>query len=485
MILLKARVKIIIGSLLCTLMLFTGIQVTCYADEVTQSIKVNITVSDITDYTNPLNVLVPRTELEVSEFDISKYGDTLKNVKVTEGITYMHALVQLHRNLYGEDLSDKLLLDENGVTRYIMGRQAANVMYRNGDDIFALPQDVPIQDGDEIQICLYNESYSQGIATFSSANIDAAVGEATNISLYEHFDSPRSRQPLQDCQIVNQNGLYYTDADGNVITSNADGSFDMTFSEPGTYIISAMPEVNYYMEPSKGETKTIYEKKTTVTPVQKEIKTVVGKKPTEMTVEEAKKWMSLFGDNPPDFMAKVDFMCLFQWDDHVQEGVDTSGISVTWAVNKETKEPYNITGYDAIYETTYEIEYKTETSIVEKEVPASDELLPAISYTLPFAIVNVTTDFKADEPSVWFSTGSVDTITSNLHNSAYLHDDAVAILAAFNDSGTLLGLESKKIKGLDKVTFTRGSGAASYKLMYWDSLGSMLPIHKSYTGTKN
>ena len=199
-----------------------------------ESVEVYITVSDITDYTNPMNVLVPRRKLTVTEFDMTPYGATLEDINTINGVTYMHAIVQLHLDLYGEEIGEKLLLSDDGVTRYFMGRQTANVMYKNGNDIFELPQNVPIEDGDEIQVCLYNSSYSQGIATFSDATYSGYAGKAVDISLFEHFDSPRNRQAMSGAEIVNQNGLYYTDSDGNIITTSADGSFDITFDKVAT-----------------------------------------------------------------------------------------------------------------------------------------------------------------------------------------------------------------------------------------------------------
>lgn len=438
-----------------------------------ESVEVYITVSDITDYTNPMNVLVPRRKLTVTEFDMTPYGATLENINTIDGVTYMHALVQLHLELYGEDISEKLLLSDDGVTRYFMGRQTANVMYKNGNDIFELPQNVSIEDGDEIQVCLYNSSYSQGIATFSNACYSGLMGQAVNISLFEHFDSPRNRQALSGAEIVNQNGLYYTDSGGNIITTEADGSFDITFDEPGTYVISAMPQINYYMEPGDGTYKTVYDKVTTITPIQEEERWLVGKQPTTFTSEACKAFSTIHEDM---VSGDVDFCILFWWEDNVAEGVDED-FCTSWYWD-ETTQDYVISGYEPLYETRYSVTYKEETTLVERKELATDEMLPAVGYTLPFCVVNVEGIFSADAPSVWFSSGSDthDTFTTKLHYSTLLSENAVVWAASYDSDGRMLECQKQSIYGLDEATFTFEKGAAVYKLFFWDGETQMVPV---------
>lgn len=439
-----------------------------------ESVEVYITVSDITDYTNPMNVLVPRQKLTVTEFDMTPYGATLEDINTIEGVTYMHAIVQLHLDLYGEDIGEKLLLSDDGVTRYFMGRQTANVMYKNGNDIFELPQNVSIEDGDEIQVCLYNSNYSQGIATFSDAIYTGYAGKSVDISLFEHFDSPRNRQAMSGAEIVNQNGLYYTDSEGNIITTDKDGSFDITFDKPGTYVISAMPQINYYMEPGDGTYKTVYDKVTTITPIQEEEQWVVGKQPTTVTAEEAEAF-----DKAMDYGMRdgdTAFTVLFWWEDNIAEGVDTD-YATYWHYDKDTQS-YVVSGYEPLYETRYSVTYKEETTLVERKELATDEMLPAVGYTLPFCVVNVTGDFLAEAPEVWFSSSdaSQDTFTATLYNSNMLTENAVCWAAAYNAEGRMLQCKSQKIQGLDEVTFTFEKGADVYKLFFWDGENQMIPV---------
>ena len=47
----------------------------------------------------------------------------------------------------------------------------ADFALEQGKDIFAFPQFINIKDGDEIQVCLYDEGHSQAVATFNEARI--------------------------------------------------------------------------------------------------------------------------------------------------------------------------------------------------------------------------------------------------------------------------------------------------------------------------
>ncbi len=105
-----------------------------------EKINVNITVTDITDVDNPFNVLVPRRSLTVEYKDLASYGSTFTGIEAVGGITYLHALASLHEELYGENnVSEYLMLDNEGETHIFMGKSIDSIMYKNGDDIFTLP----------------------------------------------------------------------------------------------------------------------------------------------------------------------------------------------------------------------------------------------------------------------------------------------------------------------------------------------------------
>ena len=288
---------------------------TIYADVKynTDEVTVYITVSDISDYTRPVHIVVPRRELTVKNFNMADYGDTLTGLTAVEGVTYLHALIQLHRELYGdENVKDKLMLTEYGYTKFFMGQSTANVMYKNGKDIFAYPNMINIKNGDEIQVCLYDEGHSQAIATFLESRIDdVAVGEELDLTLYQHYSFPRNRNPIQGAEICDENGIYVTDANGDIIKTDKDGNFNVSFANPGTYTISAMPQVDYYMSELGGQIITEWVPKEITTTVSKEVTAKIGVKniihdPTDLTDPTTKMNLVFWGDysNAPTYEAE-------------------------------------------------------------------------------------------------------------------------------------------------------------------------------------
>ena len=146
------------------------------------TVTVYITVNDITDADNPLDTIYERQALTVSNFDMSQYGEEFTGIEILDsGVTYLHVLIALHEQLYGKNnVADNLKIDSGGITRIFMGRSVGSIMYKNGNYIFALPQYVNVKNGDEVNICLYDEGYNQAIASFSQSYINAEEGETVD-----------------------------------------------------------------------------------------------------------------------------------------------------------------------------------------------------------------------------------------------------------------------------------------------------------------
>lgn len=70
---------------------------------------------------------------------------------------------------------------------------------------------------------------------------------------------------------------------------------------------------------------------------------------------------------------------------------------------------------------------------------------------------------------------------TELHNSSVVSDSAVCLATECDSNGVILSIQCKPIKNQSSVSFTFGKEADSYRLMYWDSFGSMLPISRSYS----
>lgn len=396
-----------------------------------ESATIHITVTDITDYTNPINILVERREMTVTDFNLADYGDTMTGILAIEGVTYLHALVQLHRELYGDEaVEDNLLLTSDGVTKIFMGRSVANVMYKNGKDIFALPQLVNIKDGDEIQICLYDEGHSQSIATFSESLIDKiAVGESVSLKLEQHYGFPRDRDPICGAEITDEKGIYITDANGDIITSDEDGEFDVSFDEAGTYTISAMPQINYYITDTGGGSKIEWVPVTKIEYVEEEI--------------------------------------YFEWTDAVEDFKAHTGCENVLIFDWDNLE--NINGS---YETV--IFEKEVTTLEPVEVFTADELTPMITYTTPLITINVTSDLMIYEAVL-----SGTSLNIRFKNSAY--NSGQDLWVAGYDGDRMSEVKQLSLTN-DFVSVPFDSLHESYKVMVWGK-NSMEPVCDAYTYT--
>ena len=308
----KLKIKITALLLVFCLILNIGLTFGAEVEYNVGSVTVNITVTDVTDYTKPINILIPRQKLTVSNFNLADYGYTLVGLEAVEGVTYLHALVQLHRNLYGDaEVINNFMLNDKGDVKYFMGRSVSNAMYKNGKDIYNRPATTPLNEGDEIQICIYNERNSQAISSFSEALIEnVKVGEVIDLQLYQHWGSPMSASPIVGAEICDENGVYITDDAGNIVKTDKTGNFNLSFSEPGTYTISAMPQVDYYMSDLGGQILVEWVPKTEIITTEIKTTTLKGREtiihdPTDMNDDVTSLYLALTGDssNAPIFEA--------------------------------------------------------------------------------------------------------------------------------------------------------------------------------------
>ena len=251
------RNRIII--LVCFIMCLIQSYAFCAYDDT--SVEVFVTVTDISDSENPLNVIFERQPLTVSNSDISKYGEGFCDIPLLDsGVTYLHAILKLHEDLYGtENVEKNFYMDSSYITHIFMGRPVTSIMYKNGKDIFAHPQYIRLKNGDEINICLYNEGHSQLIASFDEAYVYAAPGDEILLNIYEHNSFPQITNPIYDAHITDENGVYITDSDDNIISSDINGNFSVSFESRGEHKITIMPQLNYYLSEEGGITKVWYE----------------------------------------------------------------------------------------------------------------------------------------------------------------------------------------------------------------------------------
>lgn len=443
--------KKICAVLMAVIMAFSMNVAIVSADE---EVEVYITVSDITDYTQPINILVERHKMKVSNFNLADYGDTMNGIQCIEGITYLHALTQLHRNLYGEKgVQDNLLLTTDGVTKIFMGRSVANVMYKNGRDIFSLPQLINIADGDEIQVCLYDEGHSQAIATFREARIDnIAINEAVTLKLEQHYGFPRDRDAIPNAEITDETGQYITDENGNIVTTDGNGEFTVNYSEAGQYTISAMPIINYYMSDTGGGIKVEWIPQT----VKKEVECITYAKNANTDPEGKALYDVVFDDSDDNAII------LFDWD------AEHDATYMVISKNIETAEIPTIG-------------YKEVTELVKVETVIPDELEPMVTYTTPLVVLNVTDDLIFDDVYLNGYNMQISAKNEEYHQNLDLWVAGYTI----TDNGQELFKEAYKIENVKSDNTVRFSGLYDrYKIMCWYD-GTMTPAYEVYVYEPN
>lgn len=435
------------------------------------TVNIFVTVTDITDVNNPFNIKVPRTEIEVTNMDITKYGERFEGVELLDnGVTVFHAIAKLHEDLYGVDnVADKLKLDSDGITRVFMGDSVNSIVYKNGNDIFAYPQYVQVQNGDELNICLYNAGYSQSVASFADNYIYASPGENVELSLYEYYGYPRDDNPLEGQEIVDEHGIYVTDAEGNVIITDENGKAGVTLPL-GEHKLSIMPKIDYFLSENGGETiiewventvkhETYFENGAlwhTDEPLPGEGYAV---KLWEV-FEEDEEWKT-FSENA-DLCAIVSYNELFDGD------------TASYEDNRE-----HIGDSNAKYTYCFEpgSSYMYEETVLEKiETFIPGEVSQMIRYTVPWCIVNVTdkpvfVDVKKPENS--------GTISARIKN-AELYPDSKIICCLYDAEGGFLDSKVQDLKNYSVFRWSIDKEFASYKLLVVENLLTMKPICEAY-----
>lgn len=459
--------KKLISIVVAIIIVFGLIGVNAYAYEYDDTtINIFITVTDITDVDNPFNIKVPRTEIEVTNMDITQYGERFEGVELLDnGVTVFHAIAQLHENLYGvENVADKLKLDADGVIRVFMGDSVNSIVYKNGNDIFAYPQYVQVQNGDELNICLYNAGYSQAVASFDDNYIYASPGENVELSLYEYYGYPRDDNPIEGQELVDEYGIYVTDTEGNVITTDENGKADVILPL-GEHKLSIMPRIDYFLSEDGGETIIEWVEKTVTHETYFENGAVwYTDEPLPGEGYDFKIWEG-FAENA-DFYVTISYDELFgdgemtptKPPDDNREYIGTNGSKYTYCF-----EPGSTYTYE---ETVLE---KVETFI-------PGEVSQMIRYTVPWCIVNVT-----DKP-VFVNVNKPEnsgTISARIKN-AELYPDSKIICCLYDEDGRFL---DSKVQSLEKYSVFRWSvdkEFSSYKLFVVENLATMKPICAAY-----
>lgn len=428
-----------------------------------ESVTVYVTVNDITDVDEPLKTLIDRIPISVSNFDVSEFGEQFTGISILDsGVTYLHVLIELHERLYGTGaVSENFKIDSDGVTRIFMGQSVGSIMYKNGKYIFAIPQYVNVHDGDEVNICLYDEGYSQAIASFSEAYINAEAGATLNLNLFMHHWYPEMTEAIEGAQIIDENGAYIADESGSIIETDENGNFSVTFPKTGLYRMSIMPTVGYYMSDNGGTTVTWWE---------------------EITITETVEKERIVKENTYVNSADLPEASAIR---QAAEALDNVGVSIgfitavdDWISEAEADEiRYTNTSADGryiksnIFTETY-TEEVTRTELVKHEEYISGEAKQKVDYTTPWCVVNVTNDMTV----ISSSQNDTDITFSVINSGKY---SGKAICAAYNGETGTIPQEIKSSAFAETMRFTFDETHDSYRLFLWD--GRMKPVGESYT----
>ena len=107
--------------------------------------------------------------------------------------------------------------------------------YLNGSMPMDNVKNMTVSDGDYVDLVLYLPDWSDSYARFDKRTASAAAGEALTLTLtHDVFDENWVPAP------VGLAGAAVKLADGTVLgTTDADGKVNLTFSAPGTYVVTA------------------------------------------------------------------------------------------------------------------------------------------------------------------------------------------------------------------------------------------------------
>lgn len=450
--------KRITGIILSFMMIFSFISSVQAYEYNSDTVTVYVTVNDITDVDEPLNTLITHRPLTVSNFDISEYGEQFTGIEILDsGVTYLHVLIALHEELYGKEaVSEYLKIDSNNITRIFMGRSVGSIMYKNGRYIFAVPNYINVYDGDEVNICLYDEGYNQAIASFDEAYINAETGGTLDLNLFMHHWYPESSEPIEGAEIVDGNGVYVTDSDGNIITTDADGDFSITFPKKGLYRLTIAPTLGYYMSNSGGTWIVWYEEVEITETVEKE-RTEWQTNATAKAVQalaETENVKTVFVTNLDDWLTDDDSTASENTGSFYYGDVFVSG-----AVQED------------IYNTVTYTEDITRTELIKHEEFVSGEATQKVDYTTPWVVVNVTDELTVTDASMNDKSVTFKTINSGRYTGT-------AYCAGYDSGNPEVPAEVKLTSFNESMTFNFAEAHDKYKLYVWDN--TMKPAGQAY-----
>ena len=236
------QMKKILSLIISVFCISACINLPIYADTATAT--VNIAVVSITDINDPLRIVIPRQSITVSNSGM--YADSGTGyIPANSTIDVFDAILNLCARYYGTSYPQKLLIDPTG-NIVKMGDSCFVLCYKNGEDIFTLPQNVEISDGDDIIVVQYGIGYQPQVAKITpSKTSDISLNEKITVNIAEYYPDPTSDVPIEGLEICDENGEYILDENGDILVTNGNGDVEISFSTPGEHYIRFVPKINY------------------------------------------------------------------------------------------------------------------------------------------------------------------------------------------------------------------------------------------------
>ena len=444
-------------SLLLPIMILMSFVIPVEAYEYnTDFVTVNITVNDITNVDNPLDTIVERMSLTVSNFDMTEYGESFSGISILDnGVTYLHVLLKLHEYLYGKsNVEEKLKIDKTGETRIFMGRSVGSIMYKNGNYIFALPQYINVYNNDEINICLYDEGYNQAIASFDESYVNVKTGTELDLNLFMHHWEPEIKEDIMGAYIVDENGILLTDESGNIITTDDNGNFTVKFDTPGIYKLTILPTIGYYLSQKGGTTVVWWEEEDVTTVIgqyKKLINTITYLNSSDLDEASSQR-------KTVDELNSIGChgIALTNYDDWFGGNVNEKYDETEIVKVGETTNLFSITKTVESHDIT-----ETHKELVRHEQFVSGSAVQKIDYTTPWVVVNVTDDLTVTSAYKTDKTLHVNTINSD-------NKTGMVFCAAYDKQNEGILAEIKTDDYSDNMSFAFAQNHDYYRLFMWD-----------------
>lgn len=263
---------ILIGIMLAVFLCFSAINV--YAEEAPETITVYLTVSDDGDFVTGCDgTVLAAAPLEVDYFDLEEYGlerYTYAKAESNKTPTLLHAYIRatekfyLGRKMVPEDFETAAMMTTYGAGSLYLKRfwgHDENLMYHfnheyayqeGSTSIGATCDQILVSDGDVIDVAMFTSwgiSMTGAFAYFPEDHLFADTGETVTLTGLS-VGGLMGGSEIQ--KHVMENELLRVSRDGGktwvkgVAKTDAAGTAQLRFPEPGTYYVSAGPVFSRY-----------------------------------------------------------------------------------------------------------------------------------------------------------------------------------------------------------------------------------------------